>query len=188
MSLISCPECSRQISEHAVACPGCGHPINSAPPIIFSAPAPRAQKKKTSAIAWLFLILSCLILFPIVVGSFKHASDVLANPALLDAKPAPDYRWQAFYHAKNFCLDHMAAPSTAKFSRLDWDEKTGCKLLTNDLWYSCGFVDAQNSYGAMIRSDWGALLLHTNDSFNLIFLSLGDRQWGLWPQDLNQHP
>ncbi len=27
MALISCPACQRQVSDAAVACPGCGHPI-----------------------------------------------------------------------------------------------------------------------------------------------------------------
>lgn len=27
MALISCPECGKQISDHAVACPNCGYPI-----------------------------------------------------------------------------------------------------------------------------------------------------------------
>lgn len=27
MSLISCPECARQISDRALACPGCGYPV-----------------------------------------------------------------------------------------------------------------------------------------------------------------
>lgn len=28
MALISCPACARQVSEAAVACPNCGHPIS----------------------------------------------------------------------------------------------------------------------------------------------------------------
>ncbi len=32
MALITCPECSRQISDKARACPGCGYPVESAKP------------------------------------------------------------------------------------------------------------------------------------------------------------
>ena len=28
MALIRCPECNREISDKATACPGCGHPMN----------------------------------------------------------------------------------------------------------------------------------------------------------------
>ena len=31
MALITCPECGRQVSDKAAACPQCGYPINAAP-------------------------------------------------------------------------------------------------------------------------------------------------------------
>jgi TM2 domain-containing membrane protein YozV len=31
MALISCPECSKEISSAAVSCPNCGHPMMRAP-------------------------------------------------------------------------------------------------------------------------------------------------------------
>ena len=33
MALINCPDCNKEISDKAPACPGCGSPIASAPPI-----------------------------------------------------------------------------------------------------------------------------------------------------------
>jgi hypothetical protein len=30
MALIKCPECQREVSDRAVACPGCGHPLEEA--------------------------------------------------------------------------------------------------------------------------------------------------------------
>ena len=39
MSLTACPECSRQISTAAFACPGCGHPAQAAAPV----PLPRRR-------------------------------------------------------------------------------------------------------------------------------------------------
>lgn len=30
MALIPCPECNRSVSDQAVACPGCGHPMRAA--------------------------------------------------------------------------------------------------------------------------------------------------------------
>ncbi len=39
MAMIKCPECTREISDQASACPGCGHPIKGpAPAIVVSAP------------------------------------------------------------------------------------------------------------------------------------------------------
>lgn len=31
MALVRCPECGREVSQQAVACPGCGHPLQAAP-------------------------------------------------------------------------------------------------------------------------------------------------------------
>lgn len=41
MALIRCPECAREISSHAPACPSCGYPLQArnSPP---GAPAPHA--------------------------------------------------------------------------------------------------------------------------------------------------
>lgn len=30
MALMKCPECAREVSDKAAACPGCGHPIAAA--------------------------------------------------------------------------------------------------------------------------------------------------------------
>lgn len=29
MPMINCPECNRQVSDQAVSCPGCGHPLKA---------------------------------------------------------------------------------------------------------------------------------------------------------------
>src|SRR5262245_40279507 len=40
MALISCPECSTQVSDRAVSCPSCGCPISAAPQAAAVAAAP----------------------------------------------------------------------------------------------------------------------------------------------------
>jgi hypothetical protein len=47
MALIKCPECQRQISNKATACPHCGHPQGPALPDL--APAVRAEKRASDA-------------------------------------------------------------------------------------------------------------------------------------------
>ena len=32
MALISCPECTREVSDQAAACPHCGYPLHTQPP------------------------------------------------------------------------------------------------------------------------------------------------------------
>ena len=45
MALISCPECGKQISDRATACPDCGCPINATPAV----PAPVAAPTESNA-------------------------------------------------------------------------------------------------------------------------------------------
>ena len=46
MAIINCPECGKEISDHAVACPYCGYPINKAETI------KKATTKKSFTIAY----------------------------------------------------------------------------------------------------------------------------------------
>ena len=43
MALILCPECSRAVSDKALACPGCGYPISFSPE-----PAKQQKERKTA--------------------------------------------------------------------------------------------------------------------------------------------
>lgn len=43
MALIPCPECKRQVSSHAIACPHCGYPLSSGQASPFRNPAPSSR-------------------------------------------------------------------------------------------------------------------------------------------------
>jgi hypothetical protein len=47
MALIKCAECGKEVSEKALACPGCGAPIAAAPPHQPSATTPDARVRVT---------------------------------------------------------------------------------------------------------------------------------------------
>jgi len=53
VAMINCPECSKEISDKAQACPNCGAPVDTASTA--SIPVP-SRKKKTHPITWLILI------------------------------------------------------------------------------------------------------------------------------------
>ncbi len=55
MALINCPECNKEISEHAASCPHCGYALSSAPKEI---EASKSKKRITLIIA---CIVGCLV-------------------------------------------------------------------------------------------------------------------------------
>src|ERR1700761_5710394 len=75
--LINCPECARDVSDKANACPNCGHPIASAvdhpaasvPPQIQGPPQP-APRPRSSAWYW----FGAVVILLIAVAAFNTAS------------------------------------------------------------------------------------------------------------------
>jgi len=74
MALIKCPECSKEISNKAPACPSCGEPIKS-------------PKQKTSFTTWLVL---CLIIVGVLssVNSGRNSKQVAAPNATAEQQQA----------------------------------------------------------------------------------------------------
>ncbi|BAZ45195.1 hypothetical protein NIES4102_22130 [Chondrocystis sp. NIES-4102] len=62
----------------------------------------------------------------------------------------------------------LKSPSTAVFS------SSSTIKVTNGIYYVTGNVDAQNSYGAMLRNRYACILNHSSDRFNLVYHYLND--------------
>lgn len=58
--------------------------------------------------------------------------------------------------AKDAVTERLKAPATAKFPSLGWDKEAQVRVSSanSNLFFVNGYVDAQNTYGAMIRSKW----------------------------------
>ncbi|MEQ1862818.1 MAG: hypothetical protein ABMA13_23090 [Chthoniobacteraceae bacterium] len=61
----------------------------------------------------------------------------------------------AYYAARNYIRNHLKAPSTAKFPAPGAGD-CGARNTGTDRWHCWGWVDAQNSFGAMLRQQWQA--------------------------------
>ncbi len=146
MNLVKCKDCGTEVSPRASACPKCGAPI--------------AQRKTNYG--WLTAVLF-LFFVAIAIGYYQTIHPPETIPAA-KAETGPSGK-EAFVTAQEFIRGKLKAPRTAKFSVPNWDEKTAWKEIKPHRWAASGFVDAQNSFGAMIRDDWFAVLDWTGTNF-----------------------
>ncbi len=99
------------------------------------------------------------------------------------SKPAPEGgvdELNAFIAGQRLVKDRLKAPSTAKFSDY-YRGDSGASRVKGTTFRTWGYVDAQNSFGAMLRSQYLAFLNHDGGYWNLDYLLLDDQEYGRIP-------
>jgi hypothetical protein len=152
MALIHCRDCGRQVSDRAPTCPGCGGPIAATNDMPAAAPKKRSKMKIGCG------ALIVLLAIP-VVGFFIHSA--LMSPERRETIAG-------CIMAQRFATTRLRAPSTAQFPTCGGKTMNVVKTGPNT-WIAKGYVDAQNSFGAKIRSTYVVTMRHTP----------GDKLWGL---------
>jgi hypothetical protein len=145
---------------------------------------PTSQKKSPSP--WLYFIGTLLLCGLISAAGFSFlmpdASPESAAPkptntpgrVILDDTPVPATGSEAaaWTACERFVSDQLKAPSTAEFSGFD----TKISDLGNGRYVVRGYVDAENSFGAMIRNDYLCRVEHEKDiTYNLLDLEVTPR-------------
>ena len=102
------------------------------------------------------------------------------NSEAIAATPEPDHGGAAYYFGKAACEKALKSPSTAKFSWLG-DEHTGWQAYGYEQWKVFGQVDAQNSFGAMLRQNWLAVVKRYGGFYRVVYMRLGDDESGPMP-------
>ena len=74
--------------------------------------------------------------------------------------------------AKKCVKNHLKAPSTAEFSEM-WE----CAFTKGEdnVYMMTGYVDSQNSYGAMLQEQWSIMAQVSGDKASLVMLTIGDQ-------------
>lgn len=97
MALTKCKECGKEISRNADKCPSCGSP----------------QKKKTSRLTWLFLILIIIVVYVSMNPSTPSATQNSSAASKLDESPAKQAERKLFIEKliKNGILYKVEVPA-----------------------------------------------------------------------------
>jgi hypothetical protein len=106
----------------------------------------------------IFGFVLLIILFIFIVGLIvSDATDdnSSSNPATQLEQDLSSY---AFVISQNFITSTLKAPSTADFPFLDFTAEN----LGNNRYKVTSYVDSQNGFGAMIRSNWQTVLKYNS--------------------------
>ena len=113
------------------------------------------------SIGKILLIITAIIILLVVIKSFQ-------TPVKISTEPN---KYSAIAIAEKFVKQSLKAPSTAEFSPMD---ETKINIFEdNDVWVD-GYVDAQNSFGAMLRSRYSVKMKYNpnNRTFTLTSINI----------------
>ena len=163
MALIICPECKRRISETADSCPNCGYQLT---PEKISEIRKNRQKDRLYLIITAFIIL----VFIMIIG----ISIVISNTpdAATKKENLLSFRKQLVWTiSKDIIKKSLKSPATANFGKEGfYPEQSGTTCVTcvdEDVYSVKGWVDSQNSFGAIIRTHF------------LLKMKCDGKTWGL---------
>jgi hypothetical protein len=136
------------------------------------------------------LFLAIMVIGAICVAIFNQSPSSPQSSEIENPKPAPvtpvaktppkqeDDLFQVCELARSAVRSSLKAPRSAEFSGL-----TDTKMAPYgyNQWIVSGFVDAQNSFGVMLRYDWVVLMVKSAGSWQAVCGGVGDGTWGKIP-------
>jgi len=126
-----CYYCKEEILADAKVCKHCG------------------KKQPTQITKKGVLIVGLIVLFIVTLGSIGSSTD-LTQSTQTTQNSVSDRKFSSMAFAESIIKDTLKSPSTAEFTNVQAYELSNLK----DVWAVNGYVDSQNSYGAMLRSTW----------------------------------
>jgi len=148
-----CPKCSMEIPATAIKCPHCRSTVGM------------SFLGKCVAVFMVTMVGSC------VIGKATAPKDRAPAPVKtaheIEVEKAENTKSNVKYNAKRYVELALKTPSTAKFPYYG-DFSAWQTPENKDVWEVTGYVDAQNSFGAMIRSNWYVKIHVAGDSYQLI--------------------
>ena len=107
----------------------------------------------------------------IILNLVDDATSAFTPRATSTPRPDVGEPSGAYINCKNAVEQVLPAPSTAEFARYDPDDVT---QLSGNTWMIISYVDSQNAFGAMLRSDYACEIRY-----------VGNHQWRLIDLDID---
>ena len=145
MALIRCKECGKKVWDKAESCPNCGYKTTLEDvELAFNKSCKRTRWKIA-----ILLAVASIVFF--LISSLFDGTTSRPSEYEIQQRDRIFALKSAYSDAKTSALQQLKSPSTAKFA--DFSElkyhNQGDTLYTLHSW-----VDSQNSFGAMIRTDF----------------------------------
>lgn len=155
MALTQCSECGGKVSDQAAACPHCGAPRLAEDGTVIRAQQPDTPpaRKRSSRATLLFAVLLVLIALAFIGRAI--------NPGSGSSNSRSDPDFTAKYGAREIVKEFLKAPSTASFVSTTILERTTAGYCLVRV-----VVDAENSFGAKIRSTFTVILRLVGDDYS----------------------
>lgn len=156
-----CSVCGKPLVKGALQCFHCKARLSGA--VVVAPGVVPAQRRPAWQVA--LIVLACL------AGLLSLAFVGLGSP---NAPAAPD-RISAWVDCSEFVKKNLKSPSTAQFPSSAADGVIIAHIASNDRWSVLGYVDAQNSFGATLRQDFGCQVSYSGGKVTLHALRIGDQ-------------
>lgn len=185
---VRCRHCGQPTNKYKAVCENCGKPIVQ--PTTGAKKAP--QDSGGHHVNGVLFVLVAAVVISLIIYAAKPKDNEAAKSGSGSSSPTyssgssysgssgttskkyddDEIKATVYVLAKKCVKNHLKAPSTAEFSEM-WE----CAFTKGEdnVYMMTGYVDSQNSYGAMLQEQWSIMAQVSGDKASLVMLTIGDQ-------------